>query len=123
MSNETKIYMASIVSADHLSATSKYTLITHWIHPQSGIPLAAAFNINADVVVPAFMSTDAPDQQTLSLEWTTDDQFLGFDEFSGEIGAGRIYIRTGKGIKVKGVIVGGPAGGQSFVGAGTWTRA
>ncbi|KAG9090017.1 hypothetical protein FRC06_001249 [Ceratobasidium sp. 370] len=123
MPPEAKTSVASIVTAEHAPVTSKYTLVTLWVNPETNIPLAATFNINTDILVPAFTSTDAPTRKTLSLEWTTEDQFCGFDQFSGEIGGDRIYIMTRKGIKVKGTIVGGPTSAQSFVGTGTWARA
>lgn len=123
MSGTTKTSAASIVTADYLSATSKYTLVTYWLNPQTEIPLETTFNLNTDVTVPAFSSLDAPDEKKLVLEWATEDQFLGYDRFSGEIGGGRIFLQTSKGIIVKGAIVGGPTRGQGFVGAGTWTRA
>jgi hypothetical protein len=112
-----------IVTAVDDDVTSKYTLRTWWTNPESGIDEPATFNINADVAVKRFKSTGAPDTKTLNLEWTDKDQFLGYDRFSGSIGGGRIYIKTEKGIKVKGEIVGGPTDGQTFVGAGTWTKA
>ncbi|KAF8598450.1 hypothetical protein BDV93DRAFT_526725 [Ceratobasidium sp. AG-I] len=117
------ISMASIATADHLSATSKYNLVTYWYNPETEIELTSNFNINADVTVPAFFSAEAPARKTLNVEAISEDQFLGFDEFSGEIGGGRIFIVTKKGVKIKGEIVGGPDQGQSFVGAGSWTRA
>ncbi|KAG9090018.1 hypothetical protein FRC06_001250, partial [Ceratobasidium sp. 370] len=116
MPSVTKTSVASIVTAEHAAVTSKYTLVTLWVNPETNIPLAATFSINADILVPAFMSTSAPTRKTLSLEWTTENQFSGFDQFSGEIGGGRIYIKTRKGIKVKGTILGGPSSVQSFVG-------
>lgn len=119
----TLISMASISTADYLSVTSKYTLVTYWYNPETEIELTATFNINSDVTVPSFYSAEAPVRKTLSVEGSSEEQFFGFDEFSGEIGGGRIFIMTRKGLKVKGVIVGGPEKGQSFVGSGTWTRA
>jgi hypothetical protein len=103
--------------------TSKYTCRTYWRNPETEINEPATFNINADVAVKRFHSKDAPQKMTLTVEWTDKEQFLGYDRFSGSIGGGRIYIKTEKGIKVKGEIVGGPSDGQTFVGAGTWTKA
>ena len=73
------------------------------------------------MTVPAFHTKGAPASMTLGITWDYYMQFLGYDTFTGSIGAGRIFISTGKGVIFKGQIEGGPEIGQRFVGAGTWT--
>jgi hypothetical protein len=102
--------------------TSKYTLKCYLPNEETGIPEQWTYNINADVSLKRFKSTDAPDERALAAEYSNTEQFLGYDRFNGSIGSGRIYIKTEKGIKIKGTIEGGPQDGQTFVGAGTWTK-
>jgi hypothetical protein len=113
---------AWIVTAVDDDIASKYTVKATLDNPETGIPEQWTYNINADVAVKRFKSTGAPDQRVLSLEYGNTGQFLGYDRFNGSIGSGRIYIKTEKGIKIKGTIEGGPTDGQTFVGAGTWTK-
>jgi hypothetical protein len=44
---------------------------------------------------------------------------MEFDSFRGNIGAGQIYLKTCKGVVIKGKINGGPSSGQSIIGRGT----
>lgn len=118
-----KVCAASIVTAEHLAVTSNYTLLTFWRNPATRVDLNSVFNINADVMVPAFSSIQAPARATLIVEWSSESQLIGKDKFTGEIGGGRIYIKTDKGLVIKGAIAGGPAQVHSFSGGGSWARA
>jgi len=106
-----------------LDVTSKYTFEDSWTNSETGISTKTVFNINADVTVPVFNSTGAPKERTLDVTFDDKLQRVGYDTFTGSIGEGRIYIRTAKGVVIKGEIEGGPEEGQSFIGAGTWTKA
>ena len=117
-----KTSAGSIVTAQQLSESSKYTLLSYWHNPQTGMDNETVFNINADSMVPTFASLEAPARRNLLVEWTDERQFLGYDRFSGEIGGGRIYIKTEKGIVIKGPIAGGPSRTRRFDGAGAWVR-
>jgi hypothetical protein len=75
-----------------------------------------SFNANSDVSVPKFWS----DAKALVLLYT--EVTAGFDTFRGNIGGGKIFLKTGKGITIKGDIHGGPPEGQNFVGSGTWIQ-
>lgn len=119
----TKAVRASIFTGDD-GETTKYTIQTSWNDPTTGISLPTVFNINSDILVEKFKSVGAPAEETLVLEYRSDSsQPVGFQKFSGIIGGGRIYIQIDGGIVIKGDIMGGPEQGQTFVGAGTWTRA
>lgn len=89
-----------------------------WVNPndhdEGVVPIT--FNANSDVSVPKFWSAD----KGLTLLYDTFN--AGYGSFRGTIGAGRIFIKTEKGITIKGAISGGPAEGQSFVGSGTWIQ-
>jgi hypothetical protein len=113
---------ASIFTGISGEAT-KFTLETAWRHPETGIPVPAVFNINSDVLIESFKSEGAQEMRTLSLTYTSISQAIGFQRFEGTVGENKIYIMLERGMVVKGKIVGGPAKGQTFVGAGTWTRA
>ena len=107
---------------------SKFVLEGAWLDPETEISVRWTYNINSDVSVPAFNSPDALDKPPVyalsGTSWVRDSQFTGYDSFSGTFGEGRIYIKTRKGLVIKGPIVGGPdAGGQCFVGYGTFANA
>ena len=107
---------------------SKFVLEGAWLDPETEISVRWTYNINSDVSVPAFNSPDALDKPPVyalsGTGWVRDSQFTGYDSFSGTFGEGRIYIKTGKGLVIKGPIVGGPdAGGQRFVEYKTFANA
>ena len=106
-----------------LDVATKFTLEGSWSNPETGISVKSVYNMNADVTVPVFNTVGAPTSKQLDITWQDKMQFVGYDTFTGSIGENRIYIRTGKGVVAKGAIEGGPADGQTFVGAGTWTSA
>jgi hypothetical protein len=111
-----------IITAVDDDIASKYTFKTTLVDNETGNAEPYTYNINADVSVRRFSSKGAPSDETLTVEYANREQFLGHDRFSGSIGGGRIYIKTEKGIKIKGEIEGGPIDGQTFVGSGTWTK-
>ncbi|CAA7262425.1 unnamed protein product [Cyclocybe aegerita] len=84
-------------------------------HDEGSVPIT--FNANSDVAVPKFYSADK------SLTLLYDTFTAGYDTFRGNIGGGKIFFKTGKGITIKGDVTGGPAEGQNFVGSGTWIQA
>ncbi|CAA7262427.1 unnamed protein product [Cyclocybe aegerita] len=84
-------------------------------HDEGTVPIV--FTADADVSLPRFSSVD----KGLTLLYNTFKG--GFDTFRGNIGNGTIFIRTGKGIVIKGKIHGGPDDGQDIVGSGTWIEA
>lgn len=91
-----------------------------WVNPadhDEGV-VATSFSVNSDVTVPKFWSGE----KALSLLYEPDMISGGFDSFRGTIGDGKIFIKTGKGITIKGPISGGPAEGQTIVGSGTWIK-
>jgi hypothetical protein len=102
--------------------TTKYTLHVIMPNPVTEIPEHFALNVNSDTFISRFRSKDAPKARTLTVDHTSLHQFLGYDGFQGSIGHGRIYLRTDRGITIKGEIEGGPDEGHTFVGAGSWTR-
>ena len=109
---------ATIAAGDN-NVYSKFTIKgSMWVNPndhdEGTVPIT--FNANSDVSVPKFSSAD----KALKLLYTTFD--AGYDSFRGTIGDGKIFVKTGKGITIKGSITGGPAEGQSFVGSGTWIQ-
>jgi hypothetical protein len=87
-----------------------------WVNPANHDEgtVSFTFNVNSDVTVPKFWSDDD------ALTILYDDIPMGFDSFRGSIGGSRIFIKTDKGITIKGQIHGGPREGQTFVGSGTW---
>ncbi|KJA17090.1 hypothetical protein HYPSUDRAFT_146919 [Hypholoma sublateritium FD-334 SS-4] len=80
--------------------------------------VAISYSVNSDVTVPKFWSAE----KALLLLADPDMINGGFDSFRGTIGNGQIFIKTGKGITIKGPICGGPSEGQTIVGSGTWTK-
>ncbi|GJJ14401.1 hypothetical protein Clacol_008665 [Clathrus columnatus] len=83
------------------------------------------FNVNSDIALPKFWSFGAdksPIRRNLIVTYDNPLQFSGFDRFYGSIGDGKIYVRTDKGVTLKGPIAGGPIEGQTFTGAGTWLK-
>ncbi|KAF9072605.1 Aa1-PRI4 [Rhodocollybia butyracea] len=109
---------ATIVEVD-LATYSKFNVKgVKWVNPddhdEGTVPVT--FNVNSDVTVPKFWS----DANALTLLY--DEIPMGFDSFRGSIGEGRIFIKTGKGITIKGPIHGGPREGQTFTGSGTWLQ-
>lgn len=92
-------------------------------HDEGKVPIS--FNCNADITVPKFWSDGADKNPPLrSLSGTYNDwtaQGAGYDSFRGTIGENRIYLKTGKGVVIKGKISGGPTSGQTIVGSGTWS--
>ncbi|KJA18044.1 hypothetical protein HYPSUDRAFT_191405 [Hypholoma sublateritium FD-334 SS-4] len=91
-----------------------------WVNPadhDEGV-VATSFSVNSDVTVPKFWSAE----KALTLLYDNDALSGGFDSFRGTIGDGKIFIKTGKGITIKGPISGGPSEGQTIVGSGTWTK-
>jgi hypothetical protein len=113
---------AWIMAWDNGDITSKFVLNVSIPNEETGIPVLYTFNVNSDVALHRFKSQDAPQEKKLTASYTSLDQFLGYDRFNGSIGGGRIFIKTEKGVKVKGAIEGGPGDGQTFTGAGTWAR-
>ncbi|KAJ3506794.1 hypothetical protein NLJ89_g6666 [Agrocybe chaxingu] len=84
-------------------------------HDEGTVPIF--FTADAGVFLPKFSSVN----KGLTVHYDTFNG--GFDTFRGNIGDGRIFIRTGQGIVIKGAIDGGPDEGQDFVGSGTWMEA
>ena len=109
------------IKAEDTSVYSKFTVKGGmWVNPadhDEGV-VATSYSINSDVTVPKFWSGD----KTLTLLYDNDMITGGFDSFRGTVGAGTIFIKTGRGITIKGPISGGPAEGQTIVGSGTWTK-
>jgi hypothetical protein len=66
--------------------TSKYTLKCYLPNEETGIPEQWTYNINADVSLKRFKSTGAPEERELTAEYSSTDQFLGYDRFNGSIG-------------------------------------
>ncbi|KAF5353352.1 hypothetical protein D9756_007806 [Leucocoprinus leucothites] len=107
-----------------LDVQSKYTIEGFWVDGGTGVNQIWTFNVNADVAVPKFYSPGAQ-QGMYSLSGTKPNGFesmVGYDTFTGSVGGGRFYIRTRKGVIIKGPIVGGTREGVSFVGSGTWMK-
>ena len=102
--------------------STKYVVQVFVPNAETGITKKHTYNINADVTVPSF-GTKPAKQRSLDVTVSDSMQTLGFDTFTGSIGDGRIYIRTAKGVVMKGEILGGPEDGQTFVGSGTWSSA
>ncbi|CAA7262444.1 unnamed protein product [Cyclocybe aegerita] len=84
-------------------------------HDEGTVPIF--FTVDSDVSLPRFSSVG----RGLTVHY--DKLQGGFDTFRGNIGGGKIFIRTGQGVVIKGRIDGGPDEGQNFVGSGTWTQA
>ena len=77
--------------------------------------MTVIFNVNSDVIFPKFWSDPN------GLTFLHDEFTGGYTSFEGNIGGGRIYIKTETGpIIIKGPIHGGPPEGQNFVGSGSW---
>lgn len=109
---------ATIAAGDN-PLYSKFTVKgAMWVNPndhdEGTVPIT--YNVNSDVSVSKFWSADK------GLTLLYDTYSAGFDSFRGTIGAGRIFIKTGKGITIKGPISGGPPEGQTIVGSGTWIQ-
>ncbi len=109
------------IPAEETSTYSKFTAKGgKWVnsddHDEGVVPMA--YNINSDVTVPKFWS----DKKALTLLYESEYLVGGFDSFRGTIGDGRVFIKTGKGITIKGPIHGGPEEGQTIVGSGTWVQ-
>ncbi|KAF9072601.1 hypothetical protein BDP27DRAFT_1360918 [Rhodocollybia butyracea] len=107
------------IAAEDLPNYSKFTAKgLKWVNPndhdEGTTPVT--FNINSDVTVPKFWS------ENKGLTLLYDDIPMGFDSFRGNIGGGTIFIKTGKGITIKGPIQGGPEEGQTITGSGTWLQ-
>ncbi|KJA20684.1 hypothetical protein HYPSUDRAFT_783543 [Hypholoma sublateritium FD-334 SS-4] len=84
------------IKAEDTAVYSKFTAKGGmWVNPADHDEgvVATSYSVNSDVTIPKFWS------------------------------AGRIFIKTGKGITIKGPISGGPTEGQTIVGSGTWTKA
>lgn len=79
--------------------------------------LVATFNINTDIATPRFSANN-----TLKLIVDNEDHLQGYVPFSGVIGKGKIKVTMKNGIRVQGVIEGGPKIVQSIAGFGTWLR-
>ncbi len=109
------------IKAEDTSVYSKFTAKGGmWVNPadhDEGV-VATSYSVNSDVTVPKFWSGE----KALTLLYDSDMISGGFDSFRGTIGDGKIFIKTGKGITIKGPISGGPAEGQTIVGSGTWTK-
>ncbi|KAF9058465.1 hypothetical protein BDP27DRAFT_1408284 [Rhodocollybia butyracea] len=93
------------IAAEDLPNYSKFTAKgLKWVNPadhdEGTTPVT--FNINSDVTVPKFWS------ENKGLTLLYDDIPMGFDSFRGNIGGGIIFIKTGKGVTIKGPIQGGP---------------
>jgi hypothetical protein len=117
-----KTPQAWVVVQDSVVFTTKYTLHVMMPNSVTDVNEHYALNVNADVFISRFNSKDAPKARTLTVVYTSMNQFLGYDGFQGSIGCGRFYLQTDQGIIIKGEIEGGPVDGQTFVGVGTWTR-
>lgn len=109
---------ATIAAGDN-NLYSKFTIKGEmWVNPsdhdEGTVPIT--FNANSDVSVPKFWS------EAKGLKLLYDTFNAGYDSFRGTIGGGKIFIKTGKGITIKGDISGGSPEGQSFVGSGTWIQ-
>ena len=90
-------------------------------HDEGKVPIS--FNCNSDVTVPAFWSEGSSKNPPVrGIECTVSNRLdaSGHDSFRGTISDGKIYMKTSKGVVVKGKIKGGPTTGQTFVGSGTW---
>jgi hypothetical protein len=122
MTSNTETGWGYIEEDEPNSVTSKYTFHWFWKDLESGMEIPISYNINSDVSIPSFHSKGAPDRKELTVTYIPEEgEPNGYNRFSGSIGNGRIYIKT-KNLKIQGPIVGGPVEGQTFVGAGTWTR-
>ncbi|KAJ7159213.1 hypothetical protein C8R43DRAFT_994179 [Mycena crocata] len=117
----------AMIRAEDNSIYSKFKLQGKmWVNGQDQdegtVPIT--FNCNSDVAVPRFWSegsnANPPGYCLIGRydNWAT--QGIGHDEFRGTIGEGKIFLKTSKGVVIKGSISGGPATGQTIVGAGTW---
>jgi len=124
MSNKTAVLIRPEGPPD-LHLYSKYRLEGRWENRETGILEIWTLNVNTDIPIPRFNSKGAnnsPPESNLTATYENNNQFIGFDRFSGSIGGGRFYLRTDKGVVVKGEIEGGPEEGQSFVGSGSWIK-
>ena len=107
------------IKAEDNAIYSKFTIKgAMWNNPADHDEgtVTISFNANSDVAVPKFWSDDK------ALVLLYDGFNAGFDTFRGNIGAGKIFVKTGKGLTIKGNIYGGPPEGQNFVGSGTWIQ-
>jgi hypothetical protein len=110
----------------HSGIYSKFLLEGAFENPEAEVEEVWSLNVNSDVAIISFHSVGAnqdPPERRLVSVYQSIVQLTGFDKISGSIGNGKIYIHTQRGVVIKGDIIGGPKTGQTFIGAGTWTRA
>lgn len=117
---------AAISPVQGAEICSKYLVEVKYQTPE-GTTLWLRLNVNSDMALPSFRSKGATKDRdllelALNVAYKEVTDLTGFASIEGHIGNGEIYMVTGVGVVISGVIEGGPQRGtQSFVATGTWT--
>jgi len=122
---------SAYIKAERTKVYAKFEINLQVLDVESGASFRYAYSCNSDALLPSFHSNGSngsPPQATLSTSYPVSPEDFtllatGFDSFTGIIGAGNIFIKTGKQIVIKGAIEGGPAESQNIRGSGTWVGA
>jgi hypothetical protein len=122
-------FLAPLDSAQHAQGSSAELVLqvcikaTYELSPDRPT-LVVTLSVNSDVAVPKFQSNGAArdhlSSTSLQMESKKWECSIGFAEFVGELGVGRIRIVTDKAVVISGAIEDGPIASERFVGTGTW---